>query len=60
MLDIKSENEAENTMQDNILPSKLSRGLLCDATYQTPRLEVSMTCGFRQEDFFMFSLNKPM
>ena len=60
MLDIKSGNEAENTMQDSILPSEFRRGLLCDATYQTPRLEVSLTCGFRQEDFFMFSLYKPI
>ena len=35
--------------------NKLGRDLLGDATYQG-----AMPCGFRQEDFFMCSLYKPI
>ena len=35
--------------------NKLGIGPLGDVTYQIPR-----TSGFRQEEFFMFSLYKPM
>ena len=34
---------------------KLGRGPLDDATFDT-KYQVSRPCGFRQEDFFMFSL----
>ena len=36
---------------------RIGRGPLGDATYQ---YQGSMPCGFRQEDFFMVSLYKPM
>ena len=43
-----------NFNQGNYL-NKLGRGPLGDATYPGSR-----PCGFRQEDFFTFSLYKPM